>query len=394
MVTVAPDSELTILLTLKDRTAYTCRWMTYLDSITFPFSVLIADGGSDEDLPRVLSDTSSFPNVSYEYVRYPPDRCYADFYAKLENALARIQTPFVAMADNDDFFVVHGLQESVDFLRLRPEYAACGGQIAYFSVHPPESANPEQLVYGARVTWRPSFIQQPPFARTASERVRNHFGGFLEPYYHVQRTTALRRHFSAVKDLNPTDLCLQEYLHCFLTAITGEAKQLDTLYLARQHNSPDSAYRAHTARAGDWFGRMLAPSWSAEFGQMVDIASSALAETDGLSLEEARAWVITSYRLSAAPGVLWNVAEEPTIPYGISVVGSTVFAKLPRDSRLRRVAQRLYRSGRWLRERALWRRMTGSRAVADEFARINAFLTSHAGAPAPSGGGASRSALP
>ena len=300
----------------------------------------------------------------------------------------------MVLADNDDFFVVHGLRESLDFLRLHPEYAACGGQIAYFSVDGPENTNPEHHVYGTRVTWQPTFIPQQPLAETASARVRNHFSAFIEPYYHVQRTTALRRQFSAVKNLNPTDICLQEYLLFFLTAIAGETKQLDTLYLARQHDSPGSAYRAHEARYGDWFGRMLVPSWSAEFGKMVDIASSALAEKDGLSVDEARALIITSYRLSAAPGLLSNLAGEPTVPHGASVVGSVVLAKLPRNHRLRRVARQLYRSGRWLRERALWRRMTGNRAVADEFARINAFLTSHAGMPTFSIGGASRSARP
>ena len=92
---MAHDSGLTILLTLKDRTAYTFRWLAYLDSVKFPFTVLIADGGSDEDVPRALSATSSFPNLNYEYIRYPPDRTYADYYAKIENASARIQTPFV-----------------------------------------------------------------------------------------------------------------------------------------------------------------------------------------------------------------------------------------------------------------------------------------------------------
>ena len=381
IVTMAHDSELTILLTLKDRTAYTCRWMAYLDSIKFPFNVLIADGGFDEDLPRVLSDASRFPNVSYEYVRYPPDRCYADYFAKIENALSRIQTPFVALADNDDFFVVHGLQESVDFLRLHPEYATCGGQIACFSVLGPEGVDPEQRLYGARVTWRPSFIQQPPLAENARTRVRNHCAGFVEPYYHVQRTTALRRRFSAVKDLNPTDICLQEYLLGFLASVAGETRQLDTLYLVRQQNSPDSSQRAHEARYGDWFDRMLAPSWSVDFSRMVDIVSSALAEADGLSLEEARACVIMSYRLSAAPGVLSNLTGEPTVPHGVSVIGSALLAKLPRDYRLWKMARQLHRSARWLRERAVWRKLTGSRVVAQEFARITAFLTSNAGLP-------------
>lgn len=125
---------------------------------------------------------------------------------------------------------------------------------------------------------------------------------------------------------------------------------------------------------------------------MVDIAASALAETDGLNVEEARALVITSYRLSAAPGVLSNLTGEPTVPHGVSVIGSAVLAKLPRDHRIWKGARQLHRSARWLRERAVWRKLTGGGAVAQEFARITAFLTSDAGMP-PFSGGADRSAL-
>ena len=122
------DRDLTILLTLKDRAKFTFRWMSYANGVGFPFKVLIADGGEDETIPNMLSDRSKFPNIEYEYIRYPYDRTYANYYSKVADALSRIRTPFVAMADNDDFFVVAGLRKSVEFLATHREYAACGGQ--------------------------------------------------------------------------------------------------------------------------------------------------------------------------------------------------------------------------------------------------------------------------
>ena len=124
------DNDLTILLPLKDRVSFTFRWMSYTNGIYFPFSVLIADGGSDDSVARVLSNSAAFPNVHYEYLRYPRDKSYTDYNAKLADALSRIQTPFVALADNDDFFIVSGLRKALRFLLDHPDYATCGGQCA------------------------------------------------------------------------------------------------------------------------------------------------------------------------------------------------------------------------------------------------------------------------
>ena len=118
------DNELTILLTLKDRPLFTFRWMAYANSIRFPFKVLIADGGKDETVPKVLSDKTNFPNVNYEYIRYPYDVTYAEYYSKVVDALSHVKTPFAVMADNDDFFIVEGLRLAVEFLYFPAEVRA------------------------------------------------------------------------------------------------------------------------------------------------------------------------------------------------------------------------------------------------------------------------------
>ena len=166
------DSQLTILLTLKDRTPFTVRWMSYHDSLRFPFRVFIADGGADEGVPALLSNRTNFPALDYEYVRYPPDRSYADYYAKIADALVRIQTPLVALADNDDLFVVSGLRKAVRFLIDHPDYAACGGQCAVFwvtSLQKDRAGAP----YGSQVEWKCSLDAQSLTDDTASAQIQN-----------------------------------------------------------------------------------------------------------------------------------------------------------------------------------------------------------------------------
>src|SRR5688572_7356273 len=131
------DHLLTVLLPVKDRAPFTIRWLSYANEIRFPFKVLIADGSSDDSTGRVLGFKAHFPNVDYEYVRYPHDDTYSRYYAKMAEAAARVTTPFVAIGDNDDFFVVNGLRESVRFLADHLGYATCGGQCAIFWMTPP-----------------------------------------------------------------------------------------------------------------------------------------------------------------------------------------------------------------------------------------------------------------
>src|SRR5712691_1474243 len=167
------DNGLTILLTLKDRALFTFRWMSYVNSTNFPFKVLVADGGADESVPQVLANKANFPNVNYEYVRYPYDQTYAEYYSKVVDALWRVKTPFVVMADNDDFFIVNGLREAVQFLSSHPGYITCGGQSAIFWVSPSKTNERKAFLFGNHVEWKCSCDAQSISAESGRERIRS-----------------------------------------------------------------------------------------------------------------------------------------------------------------------------------------------------------------------------
>ena len=74
-------SKLTIVLTLKDREAFSRRWMRYMNDQCCPYKILIADGGADEGIESELRNPTNYPNLDYEYIRYPFDNDWKDFYA-------------------------------------------------------------------------------------------------------------------------------------------------------------------------------------------------------------------------------------------------------------------------------------------------------------------------
>tara|TARA_B110000008_G_C16479431_1_gene367481 strand:- start:130 stop:435 length:306 start_codon:yes stop_codon:yes gene_type:complete len=75
-------SKLTIVLTLKDREAFSRRWMRYMNDQCCPNKILIADGGADEGIESELHNPTNYPNLDYEYLRYLFDNDWKDFYAK------------------------------------------------------------------------------------------------------------------------------------------------------------------------------------------------------------------------------------------------------------------------------------------------------------------------
>ena len=344
------DDRLTILLTLRGRHAYTLRWLAYASYIRFPFPVYIADGSLDAGAEAALAEPSRFPHVRYEYRRYPPDRTYADFYAKVADALARVRTPYVAMGDNDDFFLVPGLEQALTFLTGRPDFATCGGQMAAFWVTPRTGTPDESPVYGD-TAWKCSCDARALDADVARERLRSlaRWPGY-PLYHHIRRTRPFAGLFARLHELDFSDIFLHEQFLAFLTAIDGKTRQLGTLYMAKQLNSPESSAGVHQAAHGDWLGRMLAPSWARDFAAFLDATATALAERDGLPLGEAQRSIVETYRAAVAPALVADLTKEPTTAFpGMLALGLTrrLLALAP-EHPARRLARAIYRRVPWI----------------------------------------------
>ncbi len=371
--------QLTILLPLKDRIDYTRRWLAYASSAGLPCRILIADGGSGGAVAE-LAEASRARGLDVEYHRYPFDRTYADYFAKLADALARVTTPFVVLSDNDDLFLPDGLTAAVEFLSANPEYVACGGQCAVFWLAGRDAEDRADATYGESMEWKCSSQFSTDVAETAAERLRERCRGANDVFYAVHRTDLLRRHFEAVRDCNPRDLFLMEQLVMFLTAIAGKTRQLDALYIARQQDSPGSSGGSHQAKFGDWYDRMLLPTWSEDFTRVVDCAAAALACADRIPTEDARRVVVESYKMSVAPSLLADLVEEPTVTWSMPTVLQVVRALVsrPKTSLLRRFTLACYRQARWLSHDFVHGtefRTRRYRAAARELLPVQKFLT-------------------
>ena len=97
------SNRLTIILALKDRVPFALRWMRFANKERFSFKIILADGGADNTAREIFANKSNFPNLIYEYIRYPADINYTTYYKKISDAIALVDTPYLLMADDDDF---------------------------------------------------------------------------------------------------------------------------------------------------------------------------------------------------------------------------------------------------------------------------------------------------
>ena len=298
------NDYLTVVLTLWDKPRFTRRWMAYANYIHFPFKILIADGGQDVEIERHLSDKKNYPSLNYDYLRYPKDKSYYDYYLKVDDALSKVETPYVVMADNDDFFIEDGLKRAVDFLQNNPAYSSCRGKMGQFGVVLDKKYGEDSGVYGKIEDHHVNDKSVSDKEDTASGRVNNVSFLHVNPcFYDVQRKDTLKKIFLNLVKMNLKDLFLMECFHWFFNAINGKVKRENYLYLMRQYPGIESSAGKHRNKHGDMFDRMLVPTWSEDFGRFVDGLTRFGVDKYGVNEEGFSACVVSAYRRFMGLGI-------------------------------------------------------------------------------------------
>lgn len=287
--TNASDKELTVLLLLKDRSLFTWRWMSYANKYYYPFKVFIADGGRDKTVQEILSDKSNFPNVNYEYMRYPYDKDYSTYYAKVIDALSLIDTPFVVQVPNDDFYFVDGLRRAMDFLKVYPDYVASGGDMHDFIVEscPRYGMSP---FYGSITFTDKIYPAHDLIDDTAIGRLSTYFYGLVNTFLWpaVYRTNNLRSIYQSVVDMDSGDFRFAEHLIYSLTIVAGKTHREDSLYLLHQSNTQEGIGAKVAQEIPTWLHWIRRKGWFEDFSNFVGIVGKAIADYDGVSVEDAR----------------------------------------------------------------------------------------------------------
>jgi glycosyltransferase domain-containing protein len=297
--------RLTIVLPLKGRPLFTLRFLWHANRVRMPFRFLIADGQVRPPLMEMLENSQElFPHLDIEYIRYPDDANWSRYFAKMHDALRRVRTPYVMLADNDDFLAPAGIQSCMEFLDSRPDYVCCAGGIAGFSVYAPLSAPPGKLLGPInRITCSYAPDSSPEGLRSDDMRARVQSGFHCYWFfYSVYRPRALELVWKEIMEMDFSNFHVGELYGTLRTLTLGKACQDQTV--TTYFKQSDTAVGWHwatseAAPSASFVYHLLRSRFSADCSAMIERISRAVAEADGSDAEE----IAEQLRLFAEPFV-------------------------------------------------------------------------------------------
>lgn len=271
-------SDLTILLPLKGRPLHTLRFLAHADSARLPYRFLIADGQVDPAIAGILENARGvFPLLDIDYVRYPDDRSYGDYFRKMADAAARVRTRYMMQVDNDDFLVRSGIDRCVAFLDANRDYASCGGGVGGFSLHPSAGAlaNVTGAIQSLGSQYHDQYVHQDYASPSAATRIRQRFAAGYTLFYNVFRAPALATIRRECADIDFGDLRAHETFFGARAKSLGKSKcDRGVMAYFRQRGTSQSA-------ANMW-GDMTAAAPDAEIAAFTDVVAGAAADADGI----------------------------------------------------------------------------------------------------------------
>jgi len=234
--------KLTIVLTLKGREEFSYRWMEYMNEKKCPYEIVIADGGSDSNLELRLRNTSSYPNIRYKYIRYPYDENFDIFIKKLENVISLIDTTYILLADNDDFYILEKIPELIEFLELNSDYVGARGKLVDFEVFDKcgdSKAKVRGNKYKAYSIDSPSIEDECSLNRISKVCQGMDKYNYYMNWYSILRTKTLQEIWKNLLSLPAKEVIVLEILVHVLLMNSGKLKIMPIPFYLRQANTSE-----------------------------------------------------------------------------------------------------------------------------------------------------------
>ncbi|EMY76164.1 hypothetical protein LEP1GSC060_1576 [Leptospira weilii serovar Ranarum str. ICFT] len=252
--------NITILLTLKGRPLHTFRWMWHHNRIRLPFKIVIADGGTDLKVERLLSEPKNFPNLNYKYFRYQ-DNLLEDYWFKLADIITKIDTPYVMFSDNDDFVLPAAVHTAEKLFETHSDCISVCSTSLNFALRD-KSADFDSIMgdmYNFSYQYGINYDAIDTMTRVKQFLNRSYY--FL---YSVTRTEAWIDIFKEVKEINFKNFDVWERFIYLSLIIKGKIIFSPQPSYLRQLGSSE----AH-ALVSPWINRLFFSDWMNDFQSMV-----------------------------------------------------------------------------------------------------------------------------
>lgn len=219
----------TLVLVTHNRPAFLRRALQYYAN--FPGQILVLDSSqvSAEDIAQ------RFPGVRYQHL---PQFSYRGFQAKIKYGITQVDTPYMALAADDDFILTEGIGESLAFLEAHPDYGLCQG---YSMMYLAEAGHVNFYRRDKKIA-REDFGNDIP-----QQRLLDYLHEFIPPFFAVTRTPLLRDWSEQI----PDDLSFEwlEVSHAYFLLACAKARILPVPYSVREANYGGSDHNTEVSYA-------------------------------------------------------------------------------------------------------------------------------------------------
>jgi len=212
MMTTDMRDKITILVNVHNRHKHLARQLEYIHA--HYDRILVLDSSDVE-----YEAKDQYPNVEYHY--YPK----WEYVDKLADIVKKVETPYVHLCADDDFYVPESVGSCVDFLEENSDYASVHGH--YLSFHWDGKHFDTYPLYT-------HYIGKDIQSDDIAARLKDIFNPYIQLLYSVHRTENLRDCFCLASERKVTNHRLVELLVTAIAAINGKHKVLPRLYGVRE----------------------------------------------------------------------------------------------------------------------------------------------------------------
>jgi len=204
--------KITILVNVHNRHRHLARQLDYIQA---HYDHILVFDSSDVE----FAGKGDYPNVEYHYY---PQWEYVD---KLADIVKKVETPYVHLCADDDFYVPASVVACVAFLEDHPDYASAHGH--YLSFHWDGKCFDTQPLYT-------NYMGREIRSDDVATRLKEIFGPYIQLLYAVHRIENLRECFCLASKSQVTNHRLVELLVSVIAIINGKHKVLPIFYGARE----------------------------------------------------------------------------------------------------------------------------------------------------------------
>ena len=266
---------ITLVIPTRNRPHFLLRALSYYSDCRFGHPIVIADSSDEEHLRRgefALKSIAGRLSVAHEV--FPSD---TPVLAKLSGVLDEVETPYVVLGSDDDFFVPEALGQAVRFLETHADFGLAHGEATLFGLR-------SGTVHG-EIAWMKPYPQRMIAQETGASRLLDHLSHYTSTWYSVHRTDLLR---GALRQAAPLELdyYFLEMVPSCLAVIKGKAMKMEGYYMVRQSH-PGTTSSAGKGSSFDPFAWLADPGWASQYQRFMGCLRKELAKEDQIPQERA-----------------------------------------------------------------------------------------------------------